>query len=95
MEGVATLARARDAHARGGGRRCRVSFQVTAQEGQDMGRNYGCPNMETSAKTRVNVEESFYQLVREIRKHRDNAPKAAKGGGKKKPLLDLKKCAIL
>jgi MoaA/NifB/PqqE/SkfB family radical SAM enzyme len=33
VEGVRALVAARDAHARGGGRRCRVSFQVTAQEG--------------------------------------------------------------
>ena len=33
MENVRALVRARDALARAGGRRCRVSFQVTAQEG--------------------------------------------------------------
>ncbi len=33
VEAVRTLVAARDAHARAGGRRCRVSFQVTAQEG--------------------------------------------------------------
>ena len=32
VEGVRALIAARDAHAPGGGRRCRVSFQVTAQE---------------------------------------------------------------
>jgi len=42
--------------------------QVSSQEGQDLARNFGSPFFETSAKTRVNVEESFYQLVREIRK---------------------------
>ncbi len=34
----------------------------------DLARGFGAPFFETSAKTRVNVEESFYQLVREIRK---------------------------
>jgi MoaA/NifB/PqqE/SkfB family radical SAM enzyme len=33
VEAVRALVGVRDAHARGGGRRCRVSFQVTAQEG--------------------------------------------------------------
>jgi GTPase KRas protein len=35
---------------------------------KELSRNFGCPFLETSAKSRVNVEESFYQLVREIRK---------------------------
>lgn len=42
--------------------------QVTTQEGQELTKNFGCPFFESSAKTRVNVEESFYELVREIRK---------------------------
>jgi len=42
--------------------------QVTTMEGQELARNFSCPFLETSAKSRVNVEESFYQLVREIRK---------------------------
>lgn len=51
--------------------------QVTVQEGIDCGRLYKSPVLETSAKTRINVEEAFYQLVREIRKDRQ----AAGGGG--------------
>jgi len=42
--------------------------QVTTGEGGDLARSFGAPFFESSAKTRVNVEESFYQLVREIRK---------------------------
>ena len=55
--------------------------QVSAQEGQDLGKSYSCPFMETSAKARINVEESFYQLVREIKKDRENSNGE---GGKKK-----------
>jgi GTPase KRas protein len=59
--------------------------QVSSQEGTDLARNFGAPFFETSAKTRVNVEESFYSLVREIRKLMGNAKavggtKAKKGG---------------
>ena len=59
--------------------------QVSSQEGQDLARNFGSPFFETSAKTRVNVEESFYHLVREIRKSigtvkGPGATKAKKGG---------------
>ncbi len=76
--------------------------QVTAQEGIDAGRHYKAPVLETSAKTRMNVEEAFYQLVREIRKDR-----VAAGGGEKtkggKPAKKsgggaaelMKKCVVL
>ena len=61
--------------------------QVTKVEGQDLAKSYGCPFFESSAKTRVNVEEGFYQLVREIRKSSGpggGGKKPAQGGGKKK-----------
>ncbi len=32
-------------------------------------RNYGVPLVETSAKTRMGVDDAFYSLVREIRKY--------------------------
>ena len=50
--------------------------QVTTAEGQDLAKSFGCPFYETSAKARINVEDSFYQLVREIRKYNQ----AKKGG---------------
>ena len=42
--------------------------QVTTEEGQEMAKSFGCPFVETSAKTRINVESAFFDLVREIRK---------------------------
>uniref|UniRef100_A0A914X525 small monomeric GTPase n=1 Tax=Plectus sambesii TaxID=2011161 RepID=A0A914X525_9BILA len=43
---------------------------------QDTARSYGMPFVETSAKTRVGVDDAFYTLVREIRRHRQKyAPK--------------------
>jgi len=67
--------------------------QVTTTEGQDLAKAFGCPFFETSAKARINVEESFYQLVREIRK--DNQRK--NGGGSGKPSKGKKKggCSLL
>jgi len=59
--------------------------QVSKSEGSDLAKSFDCPFMETSAKARVNVEESFFQLVREIRKlnggdKKDGAKKTKKGG---------------
>lgn len=42
--------------------------QVTTGEGQDLAKFFGCPFFEASAKTAVNVNEIFHQIVREIRK---------------------------
>jgi GTPase KRas len=56
--------------------------QVTTAEGQDLAKSFGCPFLETSAKARINVEDSFYQLVREIRK--DNNRKTGAGGKSQK-----------
>eukprot|EP01103_Thecamoeba_quadrilineata_P002802 TRINITY_DN12676_c0_g1_i1.p1 TRINITY_DN12676_c0_g1~~TRINITY_DN12676_c0_g1_i1.p1 ORF type:complete len:178 (-),score=29.87 TRINITY_DN12676_c0_g1_i1:280-813(-) len=42
--------------------------QVSREEGQELATSLGCPFMETSAKARINVEEGFFTLVREIRK---------------------------
>eukprot|EP01120_Amphizonella_sp_Union-15-10_P002553 TRINITY_DN1282_c0_g1_i1.p1 TRINITY_DN1282_c0_g1~~TRINITY_DN1282_c0_g1_i1.p1 ORF type:complete len:217 (-),score=60.67 TRINITY_DN1282_c0_g1_i1:121-699(-) len=62
--------------------------QVTTGEGQELGKSWGCPFFETSAKTRINVEESFFQLVREIIKLNPGGAagdkKNKKGGNKKK-----------
>ena len=46
--------------------------QVTTSEGQDLAKSWGCPFLESSAKTRVNVDESFFALVREVRKELDS-----------------------
>merc|ERR1711916_133607 len=60
--------------------------QVSTAEGGDLAKSYNIPFMETSAKTRTNVEESFFELVREIRKTDKGSSKGGKDskGGKKK-----------
>ena len=68
--------------------------QVTTGEGQDLAKSFGCPFFESSAKTRVNVEESFYELVREIRKSIQGESTKGKGG-KKGGKKSLKDCRIL
>lgn len=59
--------------------------QVSKAEGQDLAKSFNCPFLETSAKSRINVEESFFELVREIRKQtgagkNDKGKKSAKKG---------------
>ncbi|KAJ3447396.1 ras-like protein rasd [Anaeramoeba flamelloides] len=66
--------------------------QVSQGEGTDLAKSFNCPFIETSAKTRTNVEEAFFGLVREIRKikfgtkeeNTENTKKKKKGGWKKK-----------
>eukprot|EP01127_Copromyxa_protea_P009752 TRINITY_DN2319_c0_g2_i1.p1 TRINITY_DN2319_c0_g2~~TRINITY_DN2319_c0_g2_i1.p1 ORF type:complete len:193 (+),score=46.81 TRINITY_DN2319_c0_g2_i1:90-668(+) len=42
--------------------------QVTKQEASDLAKQWAVPMYETSALARINVEEVFFDLVREIRK---------------------------
>jgi hypothetical protein len=39
---------------------------VTTREGQDLAKELGLTFIESSAKKRINVEEAFFTLVREI-----------------------------
>jgi len=63
---------------------------VSAQEGADLARSFDCPFYETSAKTRVNVEEAWYRLVREVRKKR-----SAEWSRKKTNKRRRRECALL
>ena len=56
--------------------------QVPDDEGKQLAKSFACPFFSTSAKSRINVEEAFYELVREIRKANPKAKpekKAKKG----------------
>ncbi|TYZ60706.1 hypothetical protein PybrP1_004723 [[Pythium] brassicae (nom. inval.)] len=68
--------------------------QVAKGEGEQLARRWGCAFMETSAKERINNEDCFYQVVREIRKAerpvRQERPAAVKEKPKKRSL-----CMIL
>ncbi|KAI0090253.1 ras family-domain-containing protein [Irpex rosettiformis] len=50
--------------------KCDLEFdrQVGMNEGRDLAKHYGCKFIETSAKVRINVEEAFATVVREIKR---------------------------
>ena len=66
--------------------------QVSTGDAQDRAQQWGVPYVETSAKTKQNVDKVFYDLMREIRNR-----KAADGGNKAAPNSKKKKgkCLIL
>lgn len=51
---------------------------IDMQQARDMARNYGVPFVEASAKTRMGVDDAFYNLVREIRKDKELTLKSKK-----------------
>ncbi|KAJ6230607.1 ras-like protein [Anaeramoeba flamelloides] len=62
--------------------------QVDQKVGEELAKKMNCPFFETSAKTRINIEESFYELVRQIR-NMDNTKKT------KKKSKQFRRCSIL
>jgi GTPase SAR1 family protein len=55
--------------------------KVSHQRGKDLSRQWKCPHYETSAKTRTNVDEIFYDLVRQIVAINEEAVRVQKGNG--------------
>jgi GTPase KRas len=66
--------------------------EVNQNEGKELAKTFGCKFLETSAKNKINVDEAFHDLVREIRRHsRDAAP----GGESKKARTKKFKCTVM
>ncbi|KAI8343790.1 small G-protein Ras2 [Choanephora cucurbitarum] len=66
--------------------------EVTREEGYATAKRLACDFIETSAKTCVNVERSFYQVVKAIRAQREGSHAGPKGKPKKEK---KNKCLIL
>ena len=56
-------------------------------EGEALARSFGCKFIETSAKSRINVDNAFYDIVREIRRYNKEmaGPLAGSGSGNSGP----------
>lgn len=68
--------------------------QVTSEEALEKAQEWNVPYVETSAKTRANVDKVFFDLMREIKSRKmDDGTKPGRTGKKKKK--KGKKCVIL
>jgi len=59
--------------------------EVSTQEGSALARELGCDFVEASAKNCVNVEEAFYDVVRQLRKQRQQSYRTDSHKGRDKP----------
>lgn len=50
-------------------------------EGEALAKEFGCKFIETSAKSRINVDNAFYDIVREIRRFNKDMSAYTSGGG--------------
>lgn len=65
--------------------------EVSTQEGSALAKEMGCDFVEASAKNCINVEKAFYEVVRSLRRQRQDQPLGRRGttrgessGGKEK-----------
>lgn len=69
--------------------------KVTLAEAQGRAQEWGVPYVETSAKTRENVDKVFFDLMREIRSRKMEDNKMSNGRGKDRCKRKKLKCTIL
>lgn len=55
--------------------------EVSTQEGHALARELGCEFVEASAKNCINVEKAFYDVVRILRRQRQQASRPSGGSG--------------
>lgn len=68
---------------------------VSLEEAQELANSWQVPYVETSAKTRHNVNEAFYELMRKIKRRRDLQQQANNQGKKTKQRKKRNLCNIL
>eukprot|EP01112_Ceratiomyxa_fruticulosa_P020929 TRINITY_DN7260_c1_g1_i2.p1 TRINITY_DN7260_c1_g1~~TRINITY_DN7260_c1_g1_i2.p1 ORF type:complete len:225 (-),score=42.85 TRINITY_DN7260_c1_g1_i2:134-712(-) len=67
--------------------------EVSTREGQELAKSFGAPFIEASAMERINVEESFFELVKEIK--RWTLERSGAGIGEDSTEKKKTKCIIL
>lgn len=71
-------------------------MRINRVDGEELARKFGCSYIETSAKSRINVDNAFYNIVREIRRYNKEMSYPPGGppsgpGGKEHPSTDTGK----
>merc|ERR1719229_593670 len=69
--------------------------EISYKMGKQLADNLGCPFVETSAKTGVNVNEAFELIVREMKKDKGAANASADGKDGKKNDDASSSCCII
>lgn len=58
-----------------------LRFTNACPEGEALARSFNCKFIETSAKSRINVDQAFYDIVREIRRYNREMQGYSTGSG--------------
>jgi Ras-related protein Rap-1A/Ras-related protein Rap-1B len=72
------------------GNKCDLTDQraISTEQGDSLAKKFNCVFLESSAKTKINVEQIFFDLIRQINRKTGSGGKDAGGaGGKKKGCL--------
>jgi len=68
------------------GNKCDLTDQraISTEQGDVLAKKFNCVFLESSAKTKINVEQIFFDLIRQINRKTGSGGKDAGGGGGKK-----------
>lgn len=69
--------------------------RVSLEEAQGLAAQWKVPYVETSAKTRMNVDKIFYDLMREVKRRKETVDGTIQGGTIRIKPKKKKKCFIL
>lgn len=69
--------------------------KVSIKEGEAIAASYDCPFFETSAKSRINVDEAYFELVKQIRKFETKKSNTSAQSAEKIPDMKKNHCVLL